>query len=114
MNRRQLLAAGAAFVATGPLRVDGSPVISPSFEDLTRYYAFLWKELLALSAELGVDTCDNYTTTRNGDGAALGLALTAPPSTRCLAVLNAAGVDRQRLTSHPVRHPPLVIRDGRS
>lgn len=114
MNRRALLAAGAALAALRPFAAFASPLKSPSFEDMTRYYAFAWFELSALSAELGVDMCDSYTGYRNGDSEALRRALTAPPSTRCLAVLDAAEVGLDRIGSRPYRHPSITILEGRA
>jgi hypothetical protein len=112
MKRRHLLTAGAALAAVRPIAAFARPLAKPSFEAMTRYYAFAWHELSALSGELGVDMCDNYTASRNGDSEALRRALTAPPSTRCLAVLDAAAVGRDHIGALPQRHMPITILEG--
>lgn len=94
---RRVLLAGAALLAA-PLPVAASP--NPAApEDLTRYYAFLWREYRALSQEMGVDMGDATTANRHGDNETLAAHLTAAPSTRALPALKALGLDRDTLPS---------------
>lgn len=95
---RNSAAVSAVAVTAGVPAIADPALQSPSFEDLTRYYAFVWQEFHALSKEMCVEFCDSFTAHRNGDIDAL-KALERAPSSRALAVLRAAGADREALPS---------------
>lgn len=103
-SRRALLIGAGATVSAAALTTAVVPLqaaapATPEYEDLTRYYAFLWCEFSALSKELGVDQHDSLTAHRNGDVEAVDGALTSLPSTRALAVMSGLGVDRGTVPS---------------
>lgn len=95
--RNTAAVAAVAATTTSPVIADAA-LPAPSFQDLTRYYAFIWNEFHALSKEMRVDICDSFTAHRNGDIDAL-KALEGAPSSRALTVLKAAGADRETLPS---------------
>lgn len=66
---------------------------APETADLARYFAFVWHEHEALAAELGCSSW-NIDMFRLGNLDALSARLKAPPSSRCLPVLRAAGATR--------------------
>ena len=116
LTRRALIAGAGTTIASAALAVPyvnaahfsstGTPSqIAVEYEDLTRYYAFLWSEFQALGDELGVGQHCSRTAHRNGDIDALEAALVAPPSTRAMSVLSSLGVTRDELPSqtHPIQ-----------
>ena len=84
-----------------PSFADAATYKAPTYEELTRYYAFLWGEFSDLSTEMCVEMHDSYTAHRNGDIAALSGRLTAPPSTRANIVLQSIGADCETLVYVP-------------
>lgn len=107
ITRRALLAGAGATVSAATLAAAIAPALAttslpaPDYEDLTRYYAFLWSEFQALGDELGVGQHDSTTAHRNGDIDALKLPLSPPPSSRAMQVLTAMGVTRAEIPSQP-------------
>lgn len=99
ITRRAVFGMAVALPAAMALPSMPLAAAAPTESDVTRYYAFLWMELHALSRELGVAFCDSHTAHRNGDIAVLGAGLDAPPSRRAMAVLAAAGADCATLQS---------------
>lgn len=105
LTRRTFLAGVAASTVTVPAAGAAQPV-SPAYQDLTRYYAFLWSESVRLSKEMGVGMCDRSIADMNGDSAALRGHLVKPPSTRANAVMRMVGADRTSLPSTAWRTSP--------
>jgi len=100
MKRRTFLAGAAASSLAVPAAAAGNAQPAPpAYEDLTRYYAFLWSESVRLSKEMGVGMCDRSIADMNGDSAALRGHLVKPPSTRANAVMRMVGADRTSLPS---------------
>ncbi len=98
MKRRTFLACAAASSVAVSAAGSVQP-IPPTYEDLTRYYAFLWSESVRLSKEMGVGMCDRTIADMNGDSAALRGHLFKPPSARANAVMQMVGADRTSLPS---------------
>jgi len=98
MKRRTFLAGAAASTVAVPA-AGTAQLVPPSFEDLARYYAFLWSESVRLSKEMGVEMCDRSIADMNGDSSALRKHLVAPPSSRANAVMRSLGADRTALPS---------------
>lgn len=105
MKRRTFLAGAAASTISVPSLAAAQPT-QPAYEDLTRYYAFLWSESVRLSKEMGVEMCDRSIADMNGDTAAVRGHLVTPPSARANAVMSALGVDRASLPSAAWRTSP--------
>ncbi len=110
LTRRMVLAgAGAAASSVAlsaaiiPAAFGAHALPAAEYEDLTRYYAFLWSEFQALGDELGVGQHCSKTAHRNGDIAALKTPLAQPPSTRAMTVLSAMGITRAEVASETHR-----------
>ncbi len=98
LTRRTFLAGAAATTMAAPAAGAAQPA-PPVYEDLTRYYAFLWWESVRLSKEMGVEMCDRSIADMNGDSSALRKHLVAPPSSRANAVMRSLSVDRAAVPS---------------
>lgn len=105
MKRRTFLAGAAASTISVPSLAAAQPT-HPAYEDLTRYYAFLWSESVRLSKEMGVEMCDRSIADMNGDSAALRGHLVTPPSARANAVMRSLGADCAALPSAAWRTSP--------
>lgn len=99
MNRRGFLSIAATTpLVVGPLLVVAPSLIAasavPEEIDLRRYYYMLWSEFQDLGAEMGVGMHDAHTISRAPFiASAIDDALSvAPPSSRALRVLTAAGL----------------------
>jgi hypothetical protein len=111
LTRRAFFAGASATVSSAALAIAIVPAVAApatrttvEYEDLTRYYAFLWCEFQRLSEELGVRQHDSTTAHRNGDVDAIEGALTDAPSTRAMRVLQLLDADRDSLTSEGMCH----------
>mgnify|MGYP004516768751 CR=1 FL=1 len=110
LSRRAVLAGAGATVSSValgaaiiPAVADAPALPAAEYEDLTRYYAFLWSEFQSLGDELGVGQFCSTTAHRNGDVAALKARLAQPPSTRAMLVLSAMGITRAAVASETHR-----------
>ena len=107
MKRRTFLAGAAASTLAVPATAAGAAQpLPPAYEDLTRYYAFLWSESIRLSKEMGVEMCDRSIADMNGDSAALREHLVKPPSARANVVMRIVGADRTSLPSNAWQTSP--------
>ena len=97
-----LFAGAAVAIPAAAVAASPEPIRAATYEDLTRYYAFLWVEMRTLSQEMCVEMHDSMTAHRNGDVTAVAEHLTAPPSTRANIVLQSVGADCETLVSTPL------------
>jgi hypothetical protein len=108
ITRRTFLTGVAVSSLAVPAAGSAQP-LPPAYEDLTRYYAFLWSEFINLSKEMGVAMCDRSIADMNGDSAALRGHLIKPPSTRANAVMRMVGADRTSLPSTAWQTSPAPL-----
>jgi hypothetical protein len=89
----------AAAVAAQPGEAVKTAPKTATWEELRRYYAFLWREFGLLTKEMGVERCDSWLIDQHGDSQAMEWLGDSPPSSRARSVLAA-------IAAPPVRPDP--------
>ena len=106
MSRRNFGLFAASVAATPLPSAAFAASQSPTDEELTRYYTFLWHELLNLSEEMGVGMLNSYTTIRNDDNRIVSANLDKAPSRRARQMLKAVGLETDQYPSNQ-RYPKV-------